>query len=469
MKTRNTLLLVIVVIVVVIAGAATYVALTPSSKGAPPSPPSGPTTCSSSSQGPTSGNWTTYHQDPTRDGVQPVSNVASVHTEWSSPMTVDGQVYAEPLVCGNSVFVATEDDSVYAINASTGTTVWRTHLGTPMPSGSLPCGDISPTSGITGTPVIDVSTGTLYAVAFLSSETHVLFGVNIFNGSVKSQVVVDPTGANPLVEQQRGALTLGNGYVYVVYGGLDGDCGNYHGWVVGAPISGSGGLAAYQVPTHREGGIWGTAGTGMAANGSLYVATGNGDSTTTFDYGDSVIELSPSLNPIGHFAPADWAQLNSADTDLGSVAPTVLPNGEVFQIGKGGVGYLLSGSDLGGIGGQIANASVCNGAYGATAHVGFSVFVPCLDGVFDVAVSGSELSVVWQTTAFDAGSPIVTGNVVWAVDINRGTLLGFNISSGDQEFSFSLGSVEHFISPAAGPTSVYVAGGNQLYAFALSS
>lgn len=469
MKIRTrTLLLVLVVIVVVLVGVATYVSLFAAPSGSSPSPPPGTAICPSSGPGAMSGNWTTYHQDPTRDGVESAPNITSVHADWSGPTRLDGQVYAEPLVCGSSVFVATEDASVYAINATSGATLWRTHLGTPMPSSSLPCGDITPTSGITGTPVIDVATGTLYAVAFLSSGEHVLFGLNVLNGSVKSQVVVDPTGADPLVEQQRGALTLANGYVYVVYGGLDGDCGQYHGWVVGAPISGTGGLIAYQVPTNREGGIWGTAGTGVAANGSLYVSTGNGDSTTTFDYGDSVIELSPSLNVVGYFAPSDWAQLNSADTDLGSVAPTVLPNGEVFQIGKGGVGYLLSGTDLGGIGGQMANTSVCSGAYGATAHLGYSVFVPCLDGVFDVVVQGSNLSVAWQTSAFDAGSPIVTGNIVWAVDINDARLLGFNISSGQQEFAFSLGSVDHFISPAAGPTSVYVAGGNQLFSFALA-
>jgi outer membrane protein assembly factor BamB len=469
MNTRSKFLLLLAAVVVVVAGAATYVTLLPSSPGSSSSAPSGPAICSSSAEGPASANWTTYHQNPTRDGVQATAKIASVHSAWSGPTTVDGQVYAEPLVCGNSVFVATEDDSVYAINATTGATVWQTHLGTPMPSGSLPCGDITPTSGITGTPVIDVATGTLYAVTLLSSGSHVLFGLNILNGSVKSQVVVDPAGADPMVEQQRGALTLANGYVYVVYGGLDGDCGNYHGWVVGAPISGAGPLVAYQVPTHREGGIWGTAGTGSAANGSLYVATGNGDSATAFDFGDSVIELSPSLSPIGYFAPSNWAQLNSEDTDLGSVAPTVLPNGDVFQIGKAGVGYLLSGSDLGGIGGQITNTSICNGAYGATAHVGYSVFVPCLDGVFDVEASGSNLSVVWQTTSFDAGAPIVTDDVVWAVDTNSAKLLGFNISTGQQAYSFAIGSADHFISPAAGPTSVYVAGGDQLSAFALTA
>jgi outer membrane protein assembly factor BamB len=396
-----------------------------------------------------------------------MTNVTAFHENWTGPTGLDGQVYAEPLVCGNSVYVATEDDSVYAINATNGAVLWRTHLGTPMPGSSLPCGDISP-SGITGTPVIDVATATLYAVAFLTPGQHVLFGLNVVNGSVKSQVVVDPAGANPLVEQQRGALTLANGYVYVVYGGLFGDCGDYHGWVVGVPTTGPGGLVSYQVPTHREGGIWGTAGASVAANGSLYVATGNGDSGTTFDHGDSVIELSPTLTEIGYFAPTNWAQLNIDDTDLGSVAPTVLPNGDVFQIGKAGVGYLLSGTNLGGIGGQITNESVCAGAYGGTAHVGFSVFVPCTDALVDVVVGASSLSVAWRTAGFDAGSPIVTGNIVWAVNISTGELLGFNISTGHLVFSFPMGTVDHFISPSAAPGRLFVGAGSQLYSFTLT-
>jgi len=472
MEDRRTVVLIIIVALVVVAGAVSFIVLAPAStKTSPTGPtgPSGPAVCPSSNGGPNAGNWTTYHQDSTRDGVEADGNVASVHSEWSGPLHLDGPVYAEPLVCGNSVFVATENDSVYAVNATTGAVLWHTQLGVPVDSGTLPCGDIGPTTGITGTPVIDVATGTLYAVAFLAPDQHVLFGLNVVNGTVTSQVGVDPTGSDPQVEQQRGALTLANGYVYVVYGGLDGDCGDYHGWVVGAPVSGSGPLVSYEVPTHREGGIWGTAGTGVASDGDLYVSTGNGDSSTTFDHGDAVIELSPSLSEVGYFAPSNWAQLNSQDNDLGSVAPTVLPNGDVFQIGKEGVGYLLSGTSLGGIGGQISNASVCNGAYGATAHVGSAIFVPCLNGVFDVVAGPSNLTVAWQTSGFDAGSPIVTGNVVWSVDISSAKLLGFNITTGAPLYSFSLGSVDHFISPSAGPGSVYVAGDDQLYAFALTT
>ncbi len=395
-----------------------------------------------------------------------MAGVTAVHVQWAGPVGLDGQVYAEPLTCGNAVFVATESNSIYAVNMSNGNVLWKTNLGSPVPGSALPCGDINP-SGITGTPVINVATGTIYAVAFLNPGQHVLFGLSIKNGSVLSRVVVDAAGANPLVEQQRGALLLDNGVVYIPYGGLDGDCGQYHGWVVGARTNGSGSLLSYQVPTGREGGIWGTAGIAIGPNGNLYVATGNSEATTTFDYGDAVIELSPSLTVLDYFAPTNWAQLNSGDIDLGSVAPTILPNGDVFQISKEGVGYLLSGSHLGGIGGQLFDKSVCGGGYGGTARVGQSVLVPCDDGLVKVVVGTANFSAAWKTSGFDAGSPIVTGDIVWAVNISTSDLLGFNLSTGHPVYSFALGSVDHFITPGAAPGMLFVGAGNQLYSFGL--
>jgi hypothetical protein len=466
---RRTLvvLLVAVVIVLVVAGTLSYLLLvrTPSTPGAPP--PSGVAVCSSNGTDSSGGNWTTYHGSNTHGGVEAAGDVTGLSPLWGSPTSVDGQVYAEPLTCGNAVFVATEGDSVYALNASSGATLWAQNLGTPMPGASLPCGDISP-SGITGTPVIDVATGTLYAVAFLSSGQHLLFGLSVANGSVLSQRVVDANGSNPLVEQQRGALVLANGYVYIEYGGLYGDCGDYHGWVVGAPVSGSGPLVSYQVPTQREGGIWGVAGAGVAANGDLYVATGNGASSTTFDHGDAVIELAPNLTELGYFAPTNWVQLNEDDLDLGSVAPTVLPDGDVFEIGKQGVGYLLSGSDLGGIGGEITNASICAGGYGGTALVGTTILVPCDDGITAVVANATNLTVAWQSPSFDAGSPVVTGNVIWVTNVSRGDLLGLDLASGQIVAAYHLGSVDHFVSPAAAPGRLFVGAGSEVYGFSLA-
>ncbi|MCI4353317.1 MAG: PQQ-binding-like beta-propeller repeat protein [Thermoplasmata archaeon] len=471
---KRQLLAVLVILVVGLAGASLYLILLSTS-----SPPHAATPvstdCRSSTASPsgsppvgnlTAGNWTTYHGNDSRSGFQSAGSIKSVQPRWVGPTGLDGQVYAEPLLCGDSVFVVTEQNSVYAINATTGNVAWRTNLGNPVPGSSLPCGDINPT-GITGTPVIDVATKTLFVVAFLNPVHHVLFGLSIRNGSVTSQLLVDPVGADPHVEQERGALALVKGVVYIPYGGLDGDCGAYHGWIVGAKTDGSGGLLSYEVPTGRAGGIWSAAGISVGGNGNLYVATGNSDATATFDYGDSVIELSPALQLLSYFAPTNWAQLNSGDTDVGSVAPMILPDGDVFQIGKEGVGYVLSGTNLGGIGGQIAAGNICSGAYGGTARVGQSVLIPCLDGLVKLVVGPSTFSVTWQTASFATGSPIVTGDIVWVTNTSTGDLLGFNFSTGQEVFSFSLGTVDHFVTPAASPGRLFVAAGTQLFSFAL--
>jgi len=474
-RRTKVIIAVVVVVVVVLAGVLSYVALSSSSSsshqysGSPAGctdPVDGAGSSATGGNG-TVGNWTTYHGGTARTGDLAMAGPTGVGSAWAGPVTLDGQVYAEPLTCGNAVFVATEDDSVYALNATNGSVLWRTNLGTPEPGSALPCGDINP-SGITGTPVIDVATGTIYAVAFLSSGQHVLFGLSLRNGTVLSHLVVDGPGSNPLVEQQRGALLLDNGVVYIPYGGLFGDCGQYHGWVVGAPTNGSSSLLSYQVPTGREGGIWGTAGFGLGPNGNLYVATGNSEATTTFDFGDAVIELSPSLTELDYFAPTNWAQLNSGDVDLGSVAPTVLPNGELFQVGKEGVGYLLNGTDLGGVGGQIFNASICAGGYGGTARVGWTLLVPCDDSLVRLNVEPKSFSIGWKASGFDSGSPIVTGGIVWAVNISTAHLLGFNLSTGQLVYSFPLGSVDHFITPGAAPGMLYVGAGDQLYAYTLT-
>lgn len=412
------------------------------------------------------GVWTTYHKDNSRSGFEQSGNISTVTTSWNYS-GLDGLAYGEPLVLGGTVFVATENNSVYAIATVDGSLIWRTHVGKPVPGGSLPCGNIDP-SGITSTPVIDATTRTLYAVAFLAPSQHIMFGIDIDTGAVKSQAGVDPPGADPRVEQQRGALALSNGVVYIPYGGLAGDCGAYHGWVVGAFVNGSANLLSYQVPTNREGGIWAPSGVTIAPDGDVYVATGNGDSTTSFDYSNSVVRLSPSLQVLDYFAASNWAQLNAGDRDLGSLAPTLMPDGDVFQIGKAGTGYLLSGDALGGVGGQLYSADVCSGAFGGTAKAGQSVFIPCTDGVFRVVVGASKFSVGWRTSGFNAGPPVVTGDVLWAVDISHGKLLGFNAATGEQRFSFTIGPVVHFCTPAAADGLLFVAAGTQLRSFALA-
>jgi outer membrane protein assembly factor BamB len=263
---------------------------------------------------------------------------------------------------------------------------------------------------------------------------------------------------DPRTQQLRSALTLANGFVYVAYGGLFGDCGSYHGWVAALAADGSGPLLDYRVPTTNAGGIWAPSGPAVDADGNLFVATGNSFSGDHFDFGDSVIELSPRLQELGFFAPADWAALNTGDVDLGSVGPALLPGGRIFQIGKGGVGYLLDANDLGGIGGELSSAPVCGGSFGGMAHEGRSIYVPCSDGLVALRVAGDGRSFdqVWRSSAFDAGPPIVAGGFVWTVDLSSSALVGLDPGDGHEAVRHPLDEVSHFASPSSAPGCVFV-------------
>src|SRR5206468_3310666 len=178
-----------------------------------------------------------------------------------------------------------------------------------------------------------------------------------------------------------------------------------------------------------------------------------------FDHGNSVIELSPDLKELGFFAPDDWQALNAGDVDLGSVGPAVLPGNRIFQIGKGGIGYLLDANDLGGIGGQLHSAEVCNGpAFGGTAHTAETVYVPCGDGLVALRIDddGNGFSVTWKTEGFDAGPPIVAGGLVWTVDLTSDALVGVDPGNGHEIVREQVDVASHFASPASAPGCVFV-------------
>ena len=414
-------------------------------------------------------SWPTYQRDAGRSGFDPTEPDANnVKLSWTSA-NLDGKVYAQPLVAEGAVIVATEGASVYAISESNGTVLWRVNLGSPVPRSELPCGNIDPT-GITGTPVIDTTTHTVYVVSFLDPPHHELFALDLRGGAVRFHRSADPAGADPFVEQQRGALALANGMVYIPYGGLYGDCGGYHGWVVAARTDGNGSLLAYQVPTQREGGTWAPSGIMVDGAGNILVATGNGASTSTFDFGNSVIELSPNLSQLDWFAPSNWATLNVQDTDLGSVGPSKVGPDSIFQIGKEGVGYLRL-DHLGGIGGQVYSAHVCSAAYGSVASAPLYVFVPCRDGLaaLNVSLSRDSFAVVWRGPGFNAGPPIVAGGAVWTIDTSQGKLYAFDIHVGKVLFSYTLGSVVHFSGLSAADGRIFVAAGEKIMCFFLNA
>src|SRR5450755_2375904 len=188
----------------------------PSASAAPVSPSASTAPAAPSGQ---DADWPTYDRTADRSGVSVSSPAAgSVRSSWT--VSVDGPVYAQPLIGGSEVIIATANDTVYALNESTGAVRWSRHLASPVPSG-LPCGNVDP-SGITGTPVADTAAGRLWLVTFTAQPAyrHTLWALSLSTGATVSQRAIDLSGSDPKAQQERGALTLLGSRVYVPFGGL---------------------------------------------------------------------------------------------------------------------------------------------------------------------------------------------------------------------------------------------------------
>jgi len=392
-------------------------------------------------------DWTTYHRDAARTGAAPARPAAGpLAIAWRRRL--DGAVYGQPLVVGNIVIAATEGDTVYGLDRASGQVRWHVRLGTPVPLSALPCGDIDPL-GITGTPVYDPATGLVYAVAETTGYRHVLAGIDAATGAPRFQRVIPTPDGHPRFDQQRAALALDRGRVYVAFGGLDGDCGPYQGSINGIPASGRGPLVSYRVPTAREAGMWAAGGPAVAPDGTIYVSAGNGAATAPpYDGSDSVTALTPGLRRTGIFAPVTWPADNAADLDLGSAAPALLGDGEILTAGKRGTGYLLNAQRLTGVGAQVASAAVCR-AYGGMAVAARIVYVPCEGGgMAAVDTSGGKITVRWRGPAAAEGSPVLGGGAVWVPDWTAGVLYQLDPATGQVRHKIALGSpLPHFASP----------------------
>jgi outer membrane protein assembly factor BamB len=395
--------------------------------------------------------WPEFNKNAARTGVVaglPAAGPLSLR--WTARL--DGAVYGQPLVVGDMVIAATENDSVYALSESTGHVLWRTHVGTPVPRSSLLCGDIDPL-GITGTPVYDATNGLVYAVAETTGYYHVLFGLSVSDGAVKVRRDIPAPDGNPRNDQQRSGLTIDAGRVYVAFGGLYGDCGQYKGSVVGVPLSGGGQLISWHTPTSREGAVWGSGGPVVGPGSDLWVSTGNGAAGPgqPYDGSDSVTRLSPLLVRADFFAPAVWADDNASDLDLGSTQPALAAGNSAFIMGKRGVGYLLDTTSLGGIGHQLAAKPICP-AYGAAAVDGDTVYEPCSSGgmaAITVNAADRTISAAWRGPSGAAGSPVVGGGAVWVTRYSDsgGTLYELDPASGAVKSQLSIGEgLPHFSS-----------------------
>jgi YVTN family beta-propeller protein len=402
-------------------------------------------------------DWTKYHDNNVCSGfVAKMPDPTAFANLWRQPL--DGAVYAEPLVVGGQIIVVTENDSMYALDAQTGQIAWHTNVGIPVPLSDLPCGNSDPI-GITGTPVYNPQTGLIFAVAEIQGPAHILLGVDVKTGQIKVRRVVDPSGIDPRAYQQRAALALYGGKIYIVFGGLYGDCSDYRGLVVASRTDGTGSLLIYQVPTTRLGGIWEPAGPTVDAQGNLYVSVGNGAATGgSWDHTDSVLKLSPSLQLEDAFAPQSWAQDNANDLDLSSLGPVFLPNGFIFIQGKSNHGYVLQANHLGGVGGQIQTISVCAaGAYGGAAVSGSVAFIPCADGLREIQLrSGGTLLAGWQASGQVTGSPVIGGNTVYSLNAGGGTLYALNATTDSVRATISVGTSSRFATPTLFQNTIFV-------------
>jgi hypothetical protein len=461
-------------------------------------------------------NVTQHHNHGTRDGLYVDSAftpalAAGLKRDLNFDGRVIGNVYAQPLYIEGGpggkamVIVVTESNYVYALDALSGGTLWSTNVGPPVPSGVLPCGNVTPV-GISGTPVVDLPSRALFFNAMIRSTTpkHFIFSLNVDTGKrnpgwpvdVEATAKFGSTVFNSLAQGQRGALAVVGTNLYVPYGGLSGDCGTYYGWVVGMPLSNPTPVVAWAT-TAQRGGIWAVG--GVASDGvDSFVATGNTfGAGSVWGGGEAILRLPPNLQlPAGtnhYWAPTNWASLDAGDTDLGGSGPVLVdapgatPSKLVAAFGKDGNVYLLNRTNLSGISRPLSQLHVASSpiiqasaAYHTTqgAYVVFSAS----GNLYALRIGASNpptLQLAWsKSQGAGRGSPFVTSTdgtnnvIVWGIGAEGDKRLhAFNGDTGSDVFigggtNELMGNFIHrFNTAIVARGRIYVAADNKVYAF----
>ena len=421
-------------------------------------------------------NVTQEHNNLSRDGLYIDSaftpaNASNLTRDLNFDGTISGHVYAQPLYIeggpdGPMVIAVTESNNVYALHADTGTVIWsRTDIGTPAPQGACP-GNIFPV-GITGTPVVDLGSRSLFFDAVINGNPvkHFIFSLNVDTGATNWSVDVDATAQyngisfDSFWQEERGALALVNGIVYASYSGYVGDCGPYHGWVVGVDINNHSNVMAWATDA-EGGGIWGHG--GVASDGtSMFVVTGNtftspGD---PWSGGEAIVRLNAGPVFSDFWAPVNWQALDGSDTDLGGCSATVIdvpganPSQLVLALGKDRNAYLLDRNNLGGVGPAVASMNVSNATLRGTSSAAYQT-VEGTHFAFHTGESGElrsyiinmtsppTMALAWNVSQGGRGSPWVTTTdgtnnaIVWVANVEGdGKLYGYNGDTGATVFA----------------------------------
>jgi hypothetical protein len=320
---------------------------------------------------------------PSRDGnyVQPTltkTAAATLARDTGFVANFTGNTWASPLYLPNGpngnglFFTVTNGNDVFALDETTGALVWTKNIGTPATKTGQSCGDISPL-GIISTPVIDAQARTIYVAGAIGNTTtitaHQIHALSVDDGTERAGWPVDvstlSSGGVQFVaspQNQRSALSLVGGVLYVAYGGHNGDCGNYRGWVVAVDTATPTTRAAWVTGGTRGEAIW--AAGGMASDGNgVFALTGNNlAGVTTHADSEEVVRLTGmaavdrSTNK-NIFYPSTWRTMDGNDADLGASSPVYLasPSPMVAAVSKDGHLFLLDAQNLGGMGGQLAD------------------------------------------------------------------------------------------------------------------
>ena len=313
-------------------------------------------------------NVTQEHNNPSRDGVyiDPAFRFICGGGSDTRPKlngTISGNVYAQPLYIeggpnGPMIIAVTESNNVYALDATTGLPIWsRTDIGPPVPT--TPCG------GFNHWHHWHAGCRSNFPATFLRRAdqrlTHKTFHLFFECGhrrhdcgwpvDLNATVIYNGIPFISLAQEQRGGLALVNGIVYSSYSGYVGDCGNYHGWVVGVDINNPTNVHGWAT-TAIGGGIWGHG--GVASDGTnMFVVAGNTFNTGgNWMGGEAIIRLQAGPTwtgqPTDYWAPTNWFSLDNSDTDLGGVSATIVdvpgatPSQLVLALGKDSNAYLLN-------------------------------------------------------------------------------------------------------------------------------
>jgi hypothetical protein len=472
-----------------------------------------------------------YHNHATRDGLfidaaftRDAASKIKKDASFKAMMT--GDTYAQPLYFeggpdGKDLLItATEQNEVTAFDAAGGAVVWRKVVAPPAQNATSPCGNINPL-GITGTPVIDAQSRTLYLDAITTGPKNQVFALSLDDGAVRPGFPVDIDNVkgsatfNSSIHNQRGALLLLDKTLYVPFGGRAGDCGDYNGWVVGVPLDNPSALISFASQAHGAG-IWAPG--GLASDGmSIFAATGNskadgGNGTSSppsWGHGEAILRLPKDLKTIPQsqtkdfFAAENWAALDRSDADLGGSGPVLFsapgssPSDLVIALGKDGAAYLLDRANLGGMGGMLQRLMLTAGGRGA-AIIQAAAAYTTPSGTFVVLrssgvmgcgmgsgalgaikVSGAKpsMSVAWCAGATSNVSPMVTStdgtneSVVWYAA--GGKLLGFNGETGAPVYTGGantdgIGTTTKFQTAIAAKGRIFIVAGGGLHAFTLN-